>query len=409
MDSDFKTAFAGVSVNRALLLSAQVRRTIYPFAASENPATWVANVNGTVPLAIANESGGLFFLDPVDGSTPADGITVIRSQDNYCYKISNMRMPDSVLAIGVDEPTGSEEIGDSYVTSDAPDGEFAYNPSQIAVLTIRGWLFIEPVLGRPLYSRAAGKHYFRDENGLWLPTFAPLSGSIKDADLVGGNLYRAVENSTTNTPPVSPGAGVYWRVGGSPTGAWAGQADKIATKYAGDADWTFITPVPGMAIYDKLAKITYVYNGTTWESQRGAIIDSNTSGRLTSISTTTGGSGNWTLSATVAPTTATGFLQDNTTARTITAVTDRRILFNYRVWFATAKNVPFALRRGTENTYVSWTGFVANPNNNGEINVRLEVAAVDGSPHLYSVVQLVAAGVTTEVPSMAELSYEVYA
>lgn len=44
----------------------------------------------------------------------------------------------------------------------------------------------------------------------------------------------------TNNPPGSPAAGDTYIVGGAPTGAWGGKANKVATYYGG---WLFIPGV----------------------------------------------------------------------------------------------------------------------------------------------------------------------
>src|SRR5690606_6364102 len=117
-------------------------------------------------------------------------------------------------------------------------------PDQIAVLTIRDWLFIEPRVGRPIYVEG-DRHYFLDSNGVWRPFFEQAAGLIRDQALVGGQRRYIVQNQTTDNPPGSPSPGVYWIVGGSPTGAWAGFTGYIATFYDGDTEWTLIPPKAG--------------------------------------------------------------------------------------------------------------------------------------------------------------------
>ena len=383
MQSDFLTAMPNSgSPNRLLLREALVRRTIYPFADGEDPSTWKANVGGAVPLAIANSSGGLFFVDLLDFSTPPDGVTVIRSQDNYCYKISNMTIPDSVLGIDVDAPDGTEDIGAAYITSSAPTDEFAYNPDQIAVLTIRGWLFIEPREGRPIYVRG-DRHYYRNEDGLWLPTWAPAYGGVRDADIVGGIPYRPVENSTTNTPPVSPAAGKYWRVGGTPTGAWVGHVDELATFYSGDTDWTFILPTEGMLIYDKAVDATYVYDGTNWIAQRGAIVESNLGTMAIPPTTTSGGAGNYIMSVTTAPRTDTNvWRRDDTTAITKASKSGRKLRFNWHMVANSNVINCIMLLRDSEVNAIAWSGHISF-SASYEYNGKFEIDVTDNLSHVY--------------------------
>lgn len=61
-----------------------------------------------------------------------------------------------------------------------------------------------------------------------------------------------------NTPPVSPVAGDRYIVGGTPTGAWAGKAYKLA--YFVDGVWSFSDPVKGWIAYNQADGILYVLN-----------------------------------------------------------------------------------------------------------------------------------------------------
>jgi len=71
----------------------------------------------------------------------------------------------------------------------------------------------------------------------------------------------APESYGDNTPPVSPVEGETYVLGSSPTGAWAGQANKIATYYSG---WIFLTPAEGMRIWIKDVDEYRLYDGATW-------------------------------------------------------------------------------------------------------------------------------------------------
>lgn len=380
--------------NRSLLRDALVKRVIYPFASSEDPATWTAAVSGSVPVAIATSGGGLAFLDPLDASTPHDGITVIRTADNYCYKVSNMTMPDSVLApLGKVEPDGDEEIGDAYIVNDAPDGDFATFGGMIAVLTIRGWLAIEPRKGRPVLVEGAG-HYYRDASGLWLPVWSASTHGVRDEDVNGGVNYRIVETSALNAPPVSHPAGSYWRVGGSPTGAWAGHADELATFYEGDSDWSFITPYAGLRIYDKAAASTLLYNGTSWEPQNGAIIKSDFI-YVASPAATQGGSGSYgPMDATTEPTLSQAYteLSDYLTIQTQAG---RRIDVTAAIVPTNSSSMMFALFvDNIANAVASeFVDIVANRNK----RVTFRTTALDSLPHVYKFRSVAFAGVATRL------------
>ncbi|NJM51595.1 MAG: DUF2793 domain-containing protein [Sphingomonadales bacterium] len=70
-----------------------------------------------------------------------------------------------------------------------------------------------------------------------------------------------VQNMTTAAPPGSPTNGQAWIVAASPTGAWAGQVNKIATWFDG---WHFITPTEGFRVYDLGGDTERFFNGTAW-------------------------------------------------------------------------------------------------------------------------------------------------
>ncbi|MEN7537532.1 DUF2793 domain-containing protein [Aurantiacibacter flavus] len=70
-------------------------------------------------------------------------------------------------------------------------------------------------------------------------------------------LHIAVEG-TADAPPASPVEGEAWLVQAAPTDEWAGHADEIACRQAGN--WLFQQPLPGMRIYDRSAGQQAIYN-----------------------------------------------------------------------------------------------------------------------------------------------------
>ena len=76
--------------------------------------------------------------------------------------------------------------------------------------------------------------------------------------LVGG----AIEEPPRNSPPASPIAGQCWIVGSSPTGAWAGQAGKVAGYTIGG--WRFIEPADGLSLMVKTTGLTAVFRSGAW-------------------------------------------------------------------------------------------------------------------------------------------------
>ena len=78
----------------------------------------------------------------------------------------------------------------------------------------------------------------------------------------GAGYFRA-QDKDANAPPGSPADGVAYIVGPSPTGAWSGQAEKIAYYQAGTG-WLFITPINGFRAYVVDEGIDYRYDGADW-------------------------------------------------------------------------------------------------------------------------------------------------
>lgn len=74
-------------------------------------------------------------------------------------------------------------------------------------------------------------------------------------------LNSGAKSRTTNTPPGSPASGDLYIVGSSPTGAWSGQAAKLAYY---DQIWRFIAPNEGMSLWVNDEDLIYSYNGTAW-------------------------------------------------------------------------------------------------------------------------------------------------
>lgn len=73
----------------------------------------------------------------------------------------------------------------------------------------------------------------------------------------------AVEATPQASPPATPVLGTCYLVGAAPTGAWAGQADKVAQYAAGG--WRFIAPTEGMSMFVRASAQSATFRQGAWE------------------------------------------------------------------------------------------------------------------------------------------------
>ncbi len=73
----------------------------------------------------------------------------------------------------------------------------------------------------------------------------------------------AIEGVAQAAPPNAPASGSCYLVGASPTGAWAGQADRLAQFTVGG--WRFIAPVEGMTAFVRSSGQAAIYRQGAWE------------------------------------------------------------------------------------------------------------------------------------------------
>lgn len=72
----------------------------------------------------------------------------------------------------------------------------------------------------------------------------------------------SVVSATVATPPGSPAEGQRWVVPAGATGAWSGQAGKIAAWY--DGAWLFLAPRQGWTAYSTSATRLLAFDGAAW-------------------------------------------------------------------------------------------------------------------------------------------------
>ena len=81
--------------------------------------------------------------------------------------------------------------------------------------------------------------------------------------LIDAFVFPKLKSRGTNTPPGSPTTGDMYLLGASPTGAWSGQANKVAVYIT---SWIFYTPQEGMIMWVEDENLQISYNGSSWDS-----------------------------------------------------------------------------------------------------------------------------------------------
>ncbi len=86
---------------------------------------------------------------------------------------------------------------------------------------------------------------------LKLPTIRPGQAqketSQNEALTLSDVLVQAAISLGTTVPPSAPVAGQNWVIGSTPSGAWAGQAGRLAGWT--DGGWRFVEPTEGMMVW----------------------------------------------------------------------------------------------------------------------------------------------------------------
>ena len=377
--------------DKAALRALLTRRFAYCLTASESATSLVAAdpATGVVPLYLIQNST-MFAYDSTDGTTAHDGVTCLVSSDGKRFKSGTIASPYSVLDKDTTAQPASPAVGDRYLVPTAATGtDWAGKDGKIAIYTAAGWRFAISPIGRFLYVEDETAFYHRNAAGTWtagVGSIALGANSVNISNVLGANasFVIKVENQTTNAPPASPVAPVAYIIGPSPTGAWSGHAGKLAICLVNGA-FTIIAPATGDVVFDKALAAPYQFNGTTWVSSLGAWLRFTASSLVTSGSTSTGGSGPGSYSATVAPTTATAYVLDSGTALTYTALkTAATLRIKYRATIFANANVMIALYKDSDAAALDWS-YSGNLTTSNSGFVSFIVSAADTSSHTYKI------------------------
>lgn len=262
------------------MMEALVKRT----ALVLGPAEVLGDIeqdDGEVALAVIHgATGSLYFLDLTDTTTPDDGLTCLVDADGNRYRLSDQASIQLNSVLGIEnDPPGSPSLGDAYVVDTSPTGAWASHAGDVALNTKRGWVFASPTPGLTLLNEATDQNIQYSAAGAWGGFAASITaGSVFPASLL---FPMGVSVQTEqDAPPGGPSAGEHYLVGSSPSGAWAGQAGKVAYYTAASA-WAFLSPYGGARIYNLGAQQELIYNADlgAW----AAVFAANTvcNGRLT--------------------------------------------------------------------------------------------------------------------------------
>lgn len=311
------------SPDKTLLRNLLVARMPYVLADSDTPTDLVA-VDPSTGAAIVDIAylGRVFHYDPLDTTTANDGVSCLVSNEGRRYKLaagSDVAVW-AVLSKTPTEPPGSPSLGDAYLVPAGATGAWAGKANYVAVKTARGWEFVNFGVGRLLYVEDIDAYYRRNAAGVWaigLGASALGAGSVNILNVLGANASFSlkVENQATNAPPASPTAPTAYIIGPLPTGAWAGNAGKLAICLV-NGSFTIITPVEGDEVYDKSLQTFYTFRSSAWQAEAGAWVafrNQFTAAALTSAQSGT----TYSYNTTTAPTTSNaGFVDPVTITHT---------------------------------------------------------------------------------------------
>lgn len=400
------------NADKVLLRNLLVKRMAYDLADTDDSRNLVAIDPSTgVTIIDILFLGRIFHYDPTDTTTAYDGTTCLVSADGLRYKLAEGVdvFAYSVLDNTIATPPDSPSVGDAYLVAAAATGAWAGKTNDIAVLTNRGWEFVNFSIGRLIYVESTDSYYHKNSAGAWVAGFGTRAlgaSSVPLSSAINFGAFVRVENQTTTSPPSSPTVGAAYIIGPAATGAWSGDDGKVAVcEVAGE--FTIYTPGNGWMAYDKAQNTPYTFEGTTWSPSAGAWIGRKSVFSAGGSASAPGGNSNgYAYSATTPPTTSQRRVADTSTDLTYTAKkTGATLRFTYNAdcefapgtsgIVANQQPVVLALFRDTESNAIAWkvVGMVVDLLTagttisfvNATISDTFEIAASDANSHTYEI------------------------
>jgi hypothetical protein len=303
----------------------------------------------------------------------------------------------SVLSKSVAAQPDEPAIGNRYLVPVAATGaDWAGKDGRIAIYTAAGWFFATLPVGALLLVEDEDEYYYRNTLGSWVLAIASRPVPLTSIIGAGASFIIKVENQTTNAPPASPSAGVAYVIGPSPTGAWAGQAGKLAMCLVGGA-FTIISPVAGDQVYDKSLKITATFTGTGWTSSAGIWVGGNGNFIADPGTIAFSGSTTYSYSASTAPTSGVAQLFDGETLAYAAKRSGATLRFHYSADAAyldvtgagagpgTVGDFVIALYRDSETNAIDWQRVNVAGAGNAHLDHWFEVTAPGTASYTYKI------------------------
>lgn len=176
------------------------------FDASIDPSTidpTDATSGAVAPILLWNK--GVFWYDPTDSTTAADGVTCIVTVGGKRYKIVGTIPVGSVISATTTAPPGSPSFGDSYLVPAGATGVWATHVNARAVWGgDAAWHYVAADFGPPLYVRDTDSYLHWTNGGVWeagLGNQLYQASSIPLSALISKGLVVPVINQTQNAPP----------------------------------------------------------------------------------------------------------------------------------------------------------------------------------------------------------------